>query len=338
MNPQKGTNSDQMNLACAVCTQARATMYCVNDDAYLCTVCDEEHHGNPLGAKHERRPISDMFGMQENALSGTSLDDVAVVPQMLPGTDDMFLFSDIPDIKADDGLDALNISDFDDLFTVPDGFDAFMPNGLEEETPVMVPQLVPQMVPQQTSMVPCVDFNDENVEMKALELIESDLEEEKVDKAPKMVPSAGTQATKRRRAHRSSYVGYGNDDYEYSFMEDEEDDKEDDTDFYVAPRRMAAGTRRMSSRRSPQYASARDVVPCYGGAGCEEPELTREERVARYLAKRARRSFQKTIRYQSRKAYAEIRPRIKGRFVSHEEYAEYMAAQKQQVEQVVPGC
>ncbi|KAK4600530.1 hypothetical protein RGQ29_010253 [Quercus rubra] len=40
----------------------------------------------------------------------------------------------------------------------------------------------------------------------------------------------------------------------------------------------------------------------------------REARVLRYREKRKNRKFEKTIRYASRKAYAETRPRIKGRF------------------------
>ena len=40
----------------------------------------------------------------------------------------------------------------------------------------------------------------------------------------------------------------------------------------------------------------------------------REARVLRYREKRKNRKFEKTIRYASRKAYAEVRPRIKGRF------------------------
>ncbi|KFK32611.1 hypothetical protein AALP_AA6G266600 [Arabis alpina] len=40
----------------------------------------------------------------------------------------------------------------------------------------------------------------------------------------------------------------------------------------------------------------------------------REARVMRYREKRKNRRFEKTIRYASRKAYAEMRPRIKGRF------------------------
>ena len=42
--------------------------------------------------------------------------------------------------------------------------------------------------------------------------------------------------------------------------------------------------------------------------------MDREARVMRYREKKKTRKFEKTIRYASRKAYAETRPRIKGRF------------------------
>ncbi|KAI3869188.1 hypothetical protein MKW92_022480 [Papaver armeniacum] len=47
--------------------------------------------------------------------------------------------------------------------------------------------------------------------------------------------------------------------------------------------------------------------------------LDREARVLRYREKRKNRKFEKTIRYASRKAYAETRPRIKGRFAKRTE-------------------
>ncbi|KAG6424028.1 hypothetical protein SASPL_114437 [Salvia splendens] len=43
-------------------------------------------------------------------------------------------------------------------------------------------------------------------------------------------------------------------------------------------------------------------------------QMDREARVLRYKEKKKTRKFEKTIRYASRKAYAETRPRIKGRF------------------------
>lgn len=47
--------------------------------------------------------------------------------------------------------------------------------------------------------------------------------------------------------------------------------------------------------------------------------VDREARVMRYREKRKNRKFEKTIRYASRKAYAETRPRIKGRFAKRTE-------------------
>jgi hypothetical protein len=63
----------------------------------------------------------------------------------------------------------------------------------------------------------------------------------------------------------------------------------------------------------------------YGDAAGES--LSRAERVARYREKRKNRRFEKTIRYASRKAYAEVRPRIKGRFAKKEEVEAWKAAE-----------
>ncbi|GAQ84910.1 hypothetical protein KFL_002120040 [Klebsormidium nitens] len=59
----------------------------------------------------------------------------------------------------------------------------------------------------------------------------------------------------------------------------------------------------------------------YAGAttGDEGPVLNRKERVERYKEKRRTREFCKKIRYEVRKANAERRPRIKGRFVKRSE-------------------
>jgi hypothetical protein len=62
---------------------------------------------------------------------------------------------------------------------------------------------------------------------------------------------------------------------------------------------------------------AAEVVPDQRGAAAVPRPVTgggREARLMRYREKRKNRRFEKTIRYASRKAYAETRPRIKGRF------------------------
>lgn len=69
------------------------------------------------------------------------------------------------------------------------------------------------------------------------------------------------------------------------------------------------------SRHAADPSTTEIVIPPY-----REGE-TRAEKLARYRAKKLRRRFQHTVRYQCRKHYADRRPRIKGRFVSPEEFA-----------------
>ncbi|KAJ1382514.1 CCT domain [Sesbania bispinosa] len=59
----------------------------------------------------------------------------------------------------------------------------------------------------------------------------------------------------------------------------------------------------------PDGSTASEISNCSYGKAAD-----REARVLRYREKRKNRRFEKTIRYASRKAYAETRPRIKGRF------------------------
>ncbi|OEL23498.1 hypothetical protein BAE44_0015483 [Dichanthelium oligosanthes] len=51
-----------------------------------------------------------------------------------------------------------------------------------------------------------------------------------------------------------------------------------------------------------------------GSSSGGDPTIDREAKVMRYKEKRKRRRYEKQIRYASRKAYAEMRPRVKGRF------------------------
>jgi hypothetical protein len=53
---------------------------------------------------------------------------------------------------------------------------------------------------------------------------------------------------------------------------------------------------------------------------------SRREKLERFREKKRNRLLKKTIRYASRKAYAEVRPRIKGRFARKDEVAAMRAA------------
>lgn len=57
-----------------------------------------------------------------------------------------------------------------------------------------------------------------------------------------------------------------------------------------------------------------------------DPNPGREAKVLRYKEKRKKRRYEKQIRYASRKAYAEMRPRIKGRFAKTPETSQTPSA------------
>lgn len=73
----------------------------------------------------------------------------------------------------------------------------------------------------------------------------------------------------------------------------------------------------------PHPRPPKGTIDLFSGSPAQLPvQLTgvdREARVMRYREKKKTRRFEKTIRYASRKAYAETRPRIKGRFAKRAE-------------------
>ncbi|XP_051114725.1 zinc finger protein CONSTANS-LIKE 2-like [Andrographis paniculata] len=69
--------------------------------------------------------------------------------------------------------------------------------------------------------------------------------------------------------------------------------------------------------------ASKGTIDLFSGPPVQAPAqlstMDREARVLRYREKKKNRKFEKTIRYASRKAYAESRPRIKGRFAKRTE-------------------
>jgi CCT motif/B-box zinc finger len=314
--------------SCALCHSAQAVVFCVNDDASLCGPCDTKFHSNPLSARHERRPLSIVEAPCTSTAEGSveSWDDqAAVVPQCAPSIanmfdDDLFPTNFVDDLTADLLAGPLDLPSQADLLTFD--FDGVVPSiSGQENNNNATQEAIANMFPLEfPSSGPVNPFIHNSIAEEALPESMMVPQEQPVALITAVTAPTGIRmAPKRARVSR----------YDVDFSEEEEDsDMEDDSDdgeFVLAPRRSHASR----ARREAAAAAAAAPIP--------EPELTRLERVARYRQKRARRNFKKTIRYQSRKAYAEIRPRIKGRFVSPEEYAAYTNGQ-QQFEAVVPVC
>lgn len=80
-------------VSCMLCDAEPAVVYCVNDDANLCHACDVKcHSGNPLAARHERRPLAPGAELEAHSSacrsvgwrSEASAEDYAVVPEWRP--------------------------------------------------------------------------------------------------------------------------------------------------------------------------------------------------------------------------------------------------------------
>ncbi|PKA64157.1 Zinc finger protein CONSTANS-LIKE 5 [Apostasia shenzhenica] len=69
---------------------------------------------------------------------------------------------------------------------------------------------------------------------------------------------------------------------------------------------------------------AMDAAGASGLASTAGQIMEREAKVLRYKEKRKKRRYEKQIRYASRKAYAEKRPRVKGRFAKTHENSEML--------------
>ncbi len=321
-----------------MCAQA-ATFYCAVDEAALCARCDAAVHANPVAARHVRRALAPARAAASAAAAPSAsfswgLDDAAVVPQAPPAAPFALHAVAVSPAAADSLFDdifgagaAADLLDFE--AAAPRAGAAFEPappaGALRAPARLADDFMVPQMVMMEGGDLGVGDVSyleaEEDDAFEGGDFEAGDFEAD--DFEADAVPAPFAYAPRARAPSRpamSDAPSESSDDF-VAFASDSDDEA-----FVPAPRRRgfragggAAGARkaRRGGRDAPR---ARALAPAE-----PEVELTREERVARYREKRARRNFRKTVRYASRKAYAEVRPRIKGRFVSPEEFAAYRA-------------
>jgi hypothetical protein len=269
---------------------------------------------------------------------GFDCDDVAVVPQMT--VDDGISSMMFPTSNTRSSLDLFQLGEFGG--PIETEAEAEKANG-SKFVPVDLPSLeladldfaVPEPLaeapaaPAVSTMPTLGEFIPNSLPDLIMESEDEDVEADDaaVPTFPVRAKATMTKPTVARKtlssAKRSRTAGHGYARSDFAYSNEWESDGAESDDEYVAPRRGRRVSRRPAARSA--------------GALEEADNLTREERVARWLEKKKRRVFKKTVRYESRKQYADKRPRIKGRFVAPEIYAAYMA-QQAAAAQVVPSC
>lgn len=281
---------------CEVCEQAPASVTCKADAAALCVTCDRDiHSANPLARRHERVPVVSFYDTAESVVKTTAETLLVPAANEVSGTitnED----HDIGNCVAHNwslpttntakipGDTQPDVKSIEFLFSDPDqllDFDYPIPTDprvhnhfLNSGTDSVVP--VQPAKPQPQAQM--IDHS----------------------------PEARFEIDFTRSNVNSYNNSYNNHSLSHSVSSSS-------MDVGVVPEGSS-----MSDISYPfvlQMGSSVDLNgSTNGGQAAQLSGMDREARVLRYREKRKNRKFEKTIRYASRKAYAETRPRIKGRF------------------------
>ncbi|XP_011079319.1 zinc finger protein CONSTANS-LIKE 5-like [Sesamum indicum] len=268
---------------CEVCEHAPAAVTCKADAAALCVSCDRDiHSANPLARRHERVAVVPFYETAESMLMTSSGAANLSVP-VSGSASDMF---------------AAPPSDGDSWASTNPIFATKLP----ADTPVDVKSLEfffsdsdqfldfdNYQISSQTyggdSVVPVQTTIKPSVPVQSTHQFSPENRFE-IDFTRSRIASYNSNYTTPSLSHSvsSSSMDVGIVPEGSSMSE-------------ISSRTMSTSSFDLSANPAPQPAG-----------------LDREARVLRYKEKRKNRKFDKTIRYASRKAYAETRPRIKGRF------------------------
>lgn len=298
--------------SCEVCHASDAVVFCRNDKAYLCAVCDQKiHQSNPLASRHEIVVLKDSRSTQECS-EGSPQDGDDLVRIEIGGegqlegrtsASDLSGVSSTSDqclLKCTAGdalLDALNDPSVLELFpgdTLDGGMEDFQDVELDSEW-IETLEKEGAMRETRSSLAQTAPKQEQNVE---------DVHQVEADRP---TPSISQAAVPDFQSLFCAHNPFGG------------------PTIAAAPQcpmpiipflpigpwdTMAAGF---------PFAPP-PVFPL------QSPQslLDRKARVARYREKRKHRSFENKIRYTSRKLYAENRPRIKGRFARPDELEAYL--------------
>ncbi|KAK8520277.1 hypothetical protein V6N13_031260 [Hibiscus sabdariffa] len=271
-------------LVCEVCEQAPAHVTCKADAAALCVTCDRDiHSANPLARRHERVPLAPFYGSVKPDTAFNFLDDR--------------YFSDV------DG-DAENSSREE-----AEAASWLLPNPNNHKTLESPDVNTGQYV--FSEMDPYLDLDYGPVDPK-METRDHD-QEQNSSATDGVVPvqNKTVQApVVNDHCFDSDFTTPKAFPYDYNYNYNP----------HCLSHSLSSSS--LDVGVVPDGSAMTDIsVPC--GKWSTESTLQtvvqlssaeREARVLRYREKRKNRKFEKTIRYASRKAYAEVRPRIKGRF------------------------
>ncbi|KAA8543151.1 hypothetical protein F0562_021354 [Nyssa sinensis] len=311
---------------CDSCDSSPASILCSTDNFILCQNCDWERHSRPLTSLHDRRPLDGFTGCPSvtELLTIVGLDDVS--NKALFGGDGLVGSGVFGSMDAGDGFadllvwDTPSIFSLDDLIASTDSEHNFQAIGVPP--------------PPKNRNADCGQYKEEILhQLRELAKLEPDFKHGHVDVKPLVSEREPQLETLRvafeHGAETAAIPSYEESVFQYcgdngelanqglhsmllgSYTEESclVPDKDSEIGGSVS---HAIGDHEGQSHHHI-VAEALQVLP----KGAARDQLTSQERdsaISRYKEKKKNRRYEKHIRYESRKARAECRIRIKGRF------------------------
>ncbi|KAL8113899.1 hypothetical protein AgCh_020981 [Apium graveolens] len=306
---------------CEACERAPAAFICKADAASLCTSCDADiHSANPLASRHHRVPVAPIPGCVYGPQ--TAKGSIIGLGNQL---DNGFLTPETDEIATDDDDESEAASWLlihpakDNTNQITNGllfggeavdeyldfvdFNSCQENQFTTQQQYDVPQKSygEQYNDQQKYYVPQKSYAGDSVVPVQSEQVKIHQFQPPQQPLPKQ--NQNFQLDMEYETSNTGYCYPPSLSHSVSVSSMDVGVVPDSTmiDISATHPRPPKGTIDLFS--SPQVQVATPLTP-----------MDREARVLRYREKRKTRKFEKTIRYASRKAYAETRPRIKGRF------------------------
>ncbi|KAB2020028.1 hypothetical protein ERO13_D07G037800v2 [Gossypium hirsutum] len=268
---------------CQVCEQAPAHVTCKADAAALCVACDQHiHSANPLARQHVRLPIIPFYDSDNSVPAVKS--NCAVNN-----------FLDEPYFSAVDGDTYVNQEETEAAFWLLPN-----PNHKDVESPDVY---TGQFLFSEIDLYLDLDYVPLNLNIET--------PEQTCSGTDAMVPTQSKSVEDPPVNHRcvnsdftrsKPFTNYGYNPHSHSLS------ASSSLEVGVVPDGSAM-MREISKQQGRRTESMHELA-----------SAEREARVLRYKEKRKKRKFEKTIRYASRKSYAEMRPRIKGRFAKRTDF------------------
>lgn len=301
-------------LVCEVCEQAPAHVTCKADAAALCVTCDRDiHSANPLARRHERVPVTPLYDSVDSAKSAGTVNFLKDRYLDGDGTEASTEEEEaaswlLPNPKAIDSPD-LNSGQyvFQDMVPYLDLDYGPLDPKLEAQeqnssgTDGVVPVHNKSTQPPNMVSEPCYEMDFSGSKHFYGGYNAHCLSHSVRTRFENLVCA---QKIKEKKITKSCFFVWGfqvsSSSLDVGVVPDGNNVTTDISNGYANKHMNSNGPD--SARQAAQISSA-----------------DREARVLRYREKRKNRKFEKTIRYASRKAYAETRPRIKGRFAKRTE-------------------